>query len=70
MRCRGDEQGYVNFVIEVKARIRQGQLRALQSVNKELLALYWDLGEAIHRKQEENGLGQGCGGNPGPRSAG
>ncbi|MFZ9753894.1 MAG: PDDEXK nuclease domain-containing protein [Cyanobium sp.] len=58
MRCRGDEQGYVNFVIEVKARIRQGQLRALQSVNKELLALYWDLGEAIHRKQEEMGWGK------------
>ncbi len=40
MRGHGDEQGYVSFVIEVKARIRQGQLRALQSVNKELLALY------------------------------
>jgi predicted nuclease of restriction endonuclease-like (RecB) superfamily len=58
MRGRGDEQGYVSFVIEVKARIRQGQLRALQSVNKELLALYWDLGEAIHRKQDEMGWGK------------
>lgn len=53
------DQGYVGFLLEVKARIRQGQLRALQAVNKELLALYWDLGESIHRKQEELGWGKG-----------
>ena len=53
------DQGYVGFLVEVKARIRQGQLRALQAVNKELLALYWDLGEAIQRKQQELGWGKG-----------
>ena len=43
---------YPSFLIEIKARIRRGQYQALRAANTELLSLYWDLGEAIHQKQE------------------
>jgi predicted nuclease of restriction endonuclease-like (RecB) superfamily len=43
---------YAGFLVEMKARIRRGQYQALRAVNAELVQLYWDIGEAIHRKQE------------------
>lgn len=49
---------YSGFLGEIKARIRRGQYDALKAVNKELLSLYWDLGESIHRKQEVLGWGR------------
>ena len=49
---------YPAFLIEVKARIRSAQNQALRAVNNELLALYWDLGESIHQKQEVLGWGK------------
>lgn len=49
---------YPAFLTEIKARIRRAQYQALRAVNKELLALYWDLGESIHQKQEALGWGK------------
>jgi predicted nuclease of restriction endonuclease-like (RecB) superfamily len=49
---------YAGFLVEVKARIRRGQYQALRAVNAELVQLYWDIGEAIHRKQENLGWGR------------
>jgi len=49
---------YAGFLVEIKARIRQGQYQALRAANKELLSLYWDIGESIHRKQESLGWGK------------
>lgn len=49
---------YAGFLVEVKNRIRQAQYKALRAVNKELLSLYWDLGESIHRRQETLGWGK------------
>ncbi len=49
---------YGDFLVAVKTRIRQAQYQALRAVNKELLSLYWDLGESIHRKQEALGWGK------------
>ncbi len=49
---------YAGFLVEVKARIRRGQYQALRAVNAELVRLYWDIGEAIHRKQESLGWGR------------
>ena len=51
-------EGYASFLAEVKTRIREGQWRTLRAVNKELLTLYWDLGAAIQRKQQEQGWGK------------
>ena len=49
---------YAGFLVEVKARIRRGQYQALRAANAELVGLYWDIGEAIHRKQESLGWGR------------
>ncbi len=49
---------YPEFLTEIKSRIRRGQYQALRAVNKELLALYWDIGESIHRKREALGWGK------------
>jgi len=49
---------YGSFLLEIKARIRKAQYQALRAVNHELLELYWDIGESIHRKQEVLGWGK------------
>jgi predicted nuclease of restriction endonuclease-like (RecB) superfamily len=49
---------YGDFLVAVKTRIRQAQYQALRAANKELLSLYWDLGESILRKQETLGWGK------------
>ena len=51
-------QDYASFVQEIKRQIRDRQLQALRRVNRELVALYWDIGELIHRKQIELGWGK------------
>ena len=43
---------YAEFLAQLKAQIRQRQLHALRALNHELLALYWDLGQSIHQKQQ------------------
>jgi predicted nuclease of restriction endonuclease-like (RecB) superfamily len=49
---------YQEFLAGIKASIRQRQYQALRSVNQELLALYGEIGEAIHLKQKEEGWGK------------
>jgi len=51
--------GYGDFLFEIKAQIRQRQTQALRAANRELLALYWWLGENISRRQSELGWGKG-----------
>jgi hypothetical protein len=48
--------GYGDFLAEVKAQVRQ--LQALRAANRELLALYWWLGESISHRQGEQGWGK------------
>jgi predicted nuclease of restriction endonuclease-like (RecB) superfamily len=50
--------GYPEFLAQLKASIRQRQYQALRAVNRELVALYWEIGQAIHQKQEEQGWGK------------
>jgi len=50
--------GYGDFLNEIKRQIRQRQYQALRAANTELLALYWWLGEAISRRQTEQGWGK------------
>ena len=52
------EHDYVAFVTSVKQRILKSQYEALKSVNKELIALYWDIGQSIVEKQDELGWGK------------
>lgn len=59
-RERGATQeaaGYRDLLEELKARIRQAQLRAAVAVNQELLRLYWQIGRDIVRRQELEGWG-------------
>jgi predicted nuclease of restriction endonuclease-like (RecB) superfamily len=50
--------GYAAFFAEVAARVRAAQLKAA-AVNRELIALYWDLGREIVARQAREGWGTG-----------
>ena len=43
---------YQSLLVGIKSRIRSAQYEALRSVNKELIALYWDIGRMITGQQE------------------
>lgn len=49
---------YIKFFNELKERIRIAQTKAILSVNKELISLYWDIGKSIVKEQEEMGWGK------------
>jgi predicted nuclease of restriction endonuclease-like (RecB) superfamily len=49
---------YLNFVKNIKQRIRAAQYEALKSVNKEMILLYWDIGNQIVINQKKYGWGK------------
>jgi predicted nuclease of restriction endonuclease-like (RecB) superfamily len=49
---------YPAFLESLKARIRQAQTKAILSVNRELIQLYWDIGWQIVQRQEKHGWGK------------
>lgn len=49
--------GYPKLLESLKARIRQAQVRAALSVNRELVLLYWHIGREILQRQEQEGWG-------------
>ncbi len=49
--------GYDDFLRELKTRISLAQLRAAISVNKELVLLYWQIGQDILNRQQQQGWG-------------
>lgn len=50
---------YADLLGTLKDRIRNAQHAALQAVNKELIALYWDIGQRIDERQPTEGWGKG-----------
>jgi len=48
---------YPELLESLKTRIRQAQVRAALSVNRELVLLYWNIGKEILQKQEQEGWG-------------
>jgi len=50
---------YKQWLIDLKSRIRQSQIKAAVKVNTELLRLYWDLGQDIVARQMEATWGSG-----------
>ena len=46
---------YARFVEDLKRRIDGARLSAAQAVNRELVALYWDIGQAIREQQASQG---------------
>ncbi len=49
---------YGTLLTELKTRIHSAQYAALRAVNKELTALYWDIGKLIEERQEAEGWGK------------
>lgn len=50
---------YTETLEQLKRTIHESQLRAIISVNKELVLLYWNIGRTICQKQEQDGWGSG-----------
>jgi hypothetical protein len=49
---------YAAFVTNLKSRIASAHLTAARAVNRELILLYWDIGQAIVEKQTRLGWGE------------
>ncbi|MFL6210269.1 MAG: YhcG family protein [Pyrinomonadaceae bacterium] len=49
--------GYEDFLTDLKAHIRSAQIKAAVTVNRELIALYWEIGQSIVERQEQAGWG-------------
>jgi predicted nuclease of restriction endonuclease-like (RecB) superfamily len=49
---------YRRLLRDIKSRIRAAQIRASLSVNRELIELYWDVGEMIVNRQRVEGWGK------------
>jgi len=55
-RIAGSEYG--RLLTEIKDRVRAAQYEALRAVNRELVALYWDIGRMIVERQGEQKWGK------------
>jgi predicted nuclease of restriction endonuclease-like (RecB) superfamily len=53
-----ENQDYGRFLRVIKKSIRSHQLEAMRAVNRELVALYWEIGKMLQRKQEQLGWGK------------
>ncbi len=49
---------YAQLLLAVKDRVRSAQYAALKVVNKELVGLYWDIGQMIVERQAAEGWGR------------
>ncbi|MBU2599207.1 DUF1016 family protein [bacterium] len=50
---------YGNLLSEIKNYIRQAQIKAVFSVNAEMIRMYWDIGYMIDERQKSEGWGAG-----------
>ncbi|HEU64476.1 MAG: hypothetical protein KR126chlam4_00174 [Candidatus Anoxychlamydiales bacterium] len=48
---------YKNLFKEIKAKVLSSQLKASIAVNSELIKLYWEIGNAVCRRQQKEGWG-------------
>lgn len=53
----GTPSGYVEWIADLKVRIRAAQQRAALAVNAEMLQLYWQIGRDILDRQAKAGWG-------------
>jgi len=49
---------YAAFLTDHKARIQSARISAARAVNRDLILLYWDIGQAIVEKQQQLGWGE------------
>jgi predicted nuclease of restriction endonuclease-like (RecB) superfamily len=50
---------YRNWLTELKQRVERARQRAVASVNRELITLYWQIGREILERQQKQGWGAG-----------
>lgn len=50
-------ESYGNWLSDLKSRIQTAQQRAAQAVNRELVMLYWRIGQDILQLQADQGWG-------------
>ena len=55
---KGYPNGYAELLDSLKQRVRQSQTKAMLSVNRELIQLYWDIGRQIAQRQNFEGWGR------------
>ena len=48
---------YNRFLTDLKEQIQSAQLRASIAINRELILLYWQIGQSISERQRESGWG-------------
>lgn len=49
------EQSYQDWLNQLKTQIRSSQQRAILAVNQELVMLYWQIGQNILQRQDQQG---------------
>ena len=57
MNIKTKDQSYTILLQSLKTEIRQARIRAHLSVNKEMISLYWKIGNQILTKQQVEGWG-------------
>ena len=50
-------QSYTDLLTDIKSRIQSAQVKAVISVNQQLLLLYWEVGREIRQRQKQGGWG-------------
>ena len=50
-------EGYADWLADLKGRIHSAQQRATLAVNRELVLLYWQIGQDILARQSAQGWG-------------
>lgn len=50
-------EGYEEFLRDIKARIQSAQVRAVLALSREVVLLYWHIGQEIRERQERHGWG-------------
>ena len=53
-------EGYADFLADIKRRIQTAQVRAAFAVSRELMQLYWQIGEGLAARQAQQGWGEGA----------
>lgn len=48
---------YLKWLSSLKNRIKNAQVKAILSANKEIIELYWQVGKELYEKQETKGWG-------------
>jgi predicted nuclease of restriction endonuclease-like (RecB) superfamily len=56
-KLAASQNEYARLLEEVKQRIRTAQVKAAFAANREMLALYWDIGRLIDVRQKDEGWG-------------